>query len=145
MENYNNRFNVLLVEDNPADVELTKEAFKQCQSSAVIQAMSSGIEALNYLRNVQENLPDAILLDLNLPSWDGKSFLRELKTDGNLRKIPVIVLTTSDTSKDVRESYSLYANSYIVKPLDVDIYFEKIKHLDAFWFRTALLPTKVQM
>lgn len=105
--------------------------------------MSNGVDAFNYLRSNQDALPALILLDLNLPHWDGKSLLREIKADKVLRKIPVIVLTTSNSNEDVMESYGLHANCYVVKPLDIDEFFQKIKHIEAFWLDTALLPTMV--
>lgn len=143
MENYSGSFSVLVVEDNPGDVELTREAFKQCFAEVHIQVASSAMEALHLLRSNVNVLPDLILLDLNLPGWGGKSLLKEIKSDGRLRKIPVIVLSNSSASDDVVESYSLNANCYIVKPLDIDIFFEKIKQIEAFWFHTALLPGTV--
>jgi CheY-like chemotaxis protein len=135
--------NILLVEDNPADVELTKEAFKQCQLPAHILVKPNGMEALEYLRTHLHNLPNLILLDLNLPRWDGKSLLRAIKSDRALRRIPVIVLTTSNAEQDVLESYDLHANCYIVKSLDIDHFFEKIRCLETFWLDTVLLPSRV--
>lgn len=140
MENFQSLFNVLLIEDNPADVELTEEAFERCDSSINLHAVSSGIEALDYLRDEKHVLPDLIMLDLNLPGWDGKSLLREIKQDSRLRKVPVIILSTSSADSDVLESYSLYANCYIVKPLDIDSFFEKVKTIEKFWLNTVLLP-----
>ncbi|MDX1940444.1 MAG: response regulator [Saprospiraceae bacterium] len=143
MENYRGFYNILLVEDNPADVELTMEAFSRCQSSVNMTVMPSGIEALNHLHKDDEELPDLILLDLNLPGWDGKSFLKEIKQDSRLRKIPVIILSTSNSNNDVEESYSLNANCYITKPLDVHLFFEKIRCIEAFWLNTVALPSTV--
>lgn len=140
MEKKRGPFNVLLIEDNPADVELTLEAFSQCRSDVCIDVMPSGIEALNRLQEQKEELPDLILLDLNLPGWDGKSFLKEIKSDNRLKRIPVIILSTSNADSDVAESYSLNANCYVVKPLDIDLFFEKIKRIEAFWLHTVLLP-----
>ncbi len=140
MEKKRGPFNILLVEDNPADVELTLEAFSQCHSDVRIAVMPSGIEALNRLREQERQLPDLILLDLNLPGWDGKSFLKEIKSDNRLKRIPVIILSTSNADSDVAESYRLNANCYVVKPLDIDLFFEKIKRIEAFWLDTVLLP-----
>lgn len=140
MEKKRGPFNVLLIEDNPADVELTLEAFSQCRSDVCIDVMPSGIEALNRLQEQKEELPDLILLDLNLPGWDGKSFLKEIKSDNRLKRIPVIILSTSNAESDVAESYSLNANCYVVKPLDIDLFFEKIKRIEVFWLDTVLLP-----
>lgn len=143
MENYKSPVNILLVEDSAADVALTQEAFKQWQTPVRLIIMSNGLEALSYLRNTQNSPPALILLDLNLPHWSGKGLLREIKGDGALKKIPVIILTTSNSNEDVMESYGLHANSYVVKPLDIDQFFQKIKHIEAFWLGTALLPTMV--
>jgi len=142
VENYKNRVNILLVEDNLANVELTREAFERCVTPVRMEVMHNGMDALHYLRNVPDSLPDMILLDLNLPHWNGISFLKEIKSDHTLKRIPVIVLTTSSAEKDVTESYNLHANCYIVKPIDIDHFFEKIKHLEVFWFDTVLLPTR---
>lgn len=141
MEYYKRPVTILLVEDNAADIALTREAFKFWQTPVHLVTMPNGMDALHYLRNTAEELPAFILLDLNLPGWHGKGFLREIKTDRVLKKIPVIVLTTSTASNDVMESYGLHANSYVVKPLDIDEFFQKIKHIEAFWLDTALLPT----
>lgn len=143
MEHYKRPVNILLVEDNPADAALTLEAFKQCQSRAHIIVLPNGLEALYYLRSETNKQPDLILLDLNLPRWDGKSLLQEIKSDTVLKKIPVVVLTTSDAKNDVMECYGLHANSYVVKSLDIDQYFKKIKEIDMFWMDTALLPSMV--
>lgn len=143
MEYYKIPINILLVEDSPADVALTLEAFKQCNYPAHILVKDNAMEALDYLRASDTNLPDLILLDLNLPRWDGKSLLREIKSDQALKRIPVIVLTTSNSEQDVVESYDLHANCYIVKSLDIDQFFKKIKGIETFWLDTALLPSMV--
>lgn len=143
MENFKNSINILLVEDNPADAELALEAFKQWQLFLNVQIKQNAMEALHYLRTQAAKLPDLILLDLNLPRWDGKSLLKEIKFDQTLKKIPVIVLTTSDAKQDVEECYNLHANGYIVKSLDIDQYFKKIKGIETFWINTALLPSMV--
>lgn len=143
VEHYKIPINILLVEDNPADVVLTTEAVKQFEFPARIVVKNNGMEAWDHLRASPGNLPDLILLDLNLPRWDGKSLLRELKSDASLKRIPVIVLTTSNSEQDVVESYDLHANCYIVKSLDIDQFFKKIKGIETFWLNTALLPSMV--
>lgn len=143
MEHYKIPINILLVEDNPADVALTMEAFKQCQFPTHILVKDNGMEALDHLHKLTNSLPDLILLDLNLPRWDGKSLLKEIKSDARLKRIPVIVLTTSNSEQDVLESYNLHANCYIVKSLDIDQFFKKIKGIETFWLNTALLPSMV--
>lgn len=140
MEKNRGSFNILLIEDNPADVELTMEAFSRCQTNVNINVMSNCIDALHLLHESTRALPDLILLDLNLPGWDGKGFLKEVKSDNRLKKIPVIILSTSNADNDVAESYRLNANCYVVKPLDIDQFFEKIKRIEAFWLDTVLLP-----
>lgn len=139
MKNVKTHYRILLVEDNPADVQLTVEAFKECKSSVQLEAISSAFEALAFLK-MGEKLPDLILLDLNLPGWDGKKFLREIKSDEKLKGIPIIVLTTSNNYQDVKDSYELQASCYIVKPIDIDHFFEVVKRIEEFWLTTALLP-----
>ncbi|MFN7120133.1 MAG: response regulator [Saprospiraceae bacterium] len=143
MEHYKSPVNILLVEDNPADAALTLEAFKQCRSHANITVLPNGMEALYYLRSSTIKLPDLILLDLNLPRWDGKNLLQEIKSDAVLKRIPVVVLTSSNARNDVMECYGLHANCYVVKSLDVDQYFENIRDIEKFWLDTALLPSMV--
>ena len=143
MEYYKIPINILLIEDSPADVALTMEAFKQCHNPVHILVKDNAMEALDYLRASDTNLPDLILLDLNLPRWDGKSLLREIKSDQSLKRIPVIILTTSNSEQDVVESYDLHANCYIVKPLDIDQFFKRIKGIETFWLETALLPSMI--
>lgn len=143
MEKYKGSIDILLIEDNPADAALTIEAFKHCQYQINILVQPNGMEALNYLHNQATKLPDLILLDLNLPRWDGKSLLKEIKSNNILKKIPVVVLTTSQAERDVIDCYNLHANCYIVKSLDIDQYFKKIKGIETFWFDTALLPGMV--
>lgn len=139
MEHSQSFVTILLVEDNAADVELTREAFRYCRTPVQLISIPNAMDALNYLRGMPQNSPALILLDLNLPCWDGKKFLKEIKADNGLKKIPVIVITTSSAHEDVIECYNLHANSYIVKPIDIEQYFQKIKNLEAFWLDTALL------
>ncbi len=140
MENYRGPFNILLVEDNPADIELTREALGQCRAKINLHVVSNGMEAYQYLQDVAPALPDLVLMDLNLPVWDGKSLLKKIKSDSQLRSVPIVVMSTSSNHNDVMESYHLQANCYIVKPLDVDQFFEKIRYIENFWFNTVLLP-----
>lgn len=139
MKNVKTHYRILLVEDNPADVQLTMEAFKECKSSVQLEAMPDAIQALAFLKT-SETLPDLILLDLNLPGWDGKKLLREIKSAEKLKRIPIIILTTSNNYQDVKDSYDLQANCYIVKPIDIDHFFEVVKRIEEFWLTTALLP-----
>ena len=115
---------ILLVEDNPGDVRLTQEALGEAKVRNNLAVARDGVEALSYLRREppfqDATRPDLILLDLNLPRKDGREVLSEIKADPTLRRLPVVVLTTSSAEKDVLESYNLYANCYITKPVDLD-------------------------
>lgn len=137
---------ILLVEDNPGDVLLTKTAFEQAKISHNISAVEDGEQALDYLnkRDGYENAtrPDLILLDLNMPKKDGREVLAEIKKDENLKRIPVIVLTSSQAEQDVSKSYDLHANSYISKPVDLKKFSEIISAIESFWFSVSVLPPK---
>ena len=134
---------VLLVEDNPGDVRLTMEAFKEGKIRNHLSVVSDGVEALAFLRredpyaNVPR--PDIILLDLNLPKKDGRDVLAEIKGDGDLKRIPVVVLTTSDADKDVLRIYDLHANCYITKPVDFAQFVTVVKTIEDFWFNVVEL------
>ncbi|MDQ2050061.1 response regulator [Natronolimnohabitans sp. A-GB9] len=135
---------ILLVEDNPGDVRLTKEAFKQGRIENDLHVVSDGNEALAFLyqRGEYEDAPrpDLILLDLNLPRKDGEDVLEELKGDSELRSIPVIVLTSSRAEEDVVKSYELHANAYLTKPVDPDDFIETVRAFEKFWFSVVRLP-----
>jgi two-component system, chemotaxis family, response regulator Rcp1 len=137
--------NILLIEDNPGDVRLAQEAFKEGRLEVNLDVVMDGIEALLFLNNKppyqDSNRPDLILLDLNLPKKDGREVLGEIKEDINLRRIPVVILTTSNAEQDVIHSYNLHVNCYINKPVDFDRFFEIIKKIEDFWLNTAILPT----
>lgn len=131
---------VLLVEDNPGDVRLTQEAFHEARVPAKLSVVMDGQEALNFLEQNILSPPDLILLDLNLPKWSGKEVLQRIKNHPDLKKIPVLILTTSKSEQDVLESYQLSANSYLLKPMDFDHFLEMVDKINAFWFQTAILP-----
>ena len=135
---------ILLVEDSPGDVRLTQEAFHDAQVNSNLHVVNDGIQALKYLRKEDEYRkvprPDIILLDLNLPKKDGREVLAEVKEDNDLRRIPVVVLTTSDDEKDILTSYNLHANCYITKPVDLEHFNHIIKTIEGFWFQTVKLP-----
>lgn len=135
---------ILLVEDNPDDVDLTIEAFKESGSRSHLHVVEDGVEALAFLRrrgaHRQAPRPALILLDLNLPRKSGHEVLREIKTDPDLRRIPVVVLTTSAADTDVARSYQLAANCYITKPLDLDAFLSVVRLVDRFWLDIATLP-----
>jgi chemotaxis family two-component system response regulator Rcp1 len=138
---------ILLIEDNPADVMLTIEAFKECTEKHDVKTVKDGIEALKYLYNQDEYLnalkPDLILLDLNLPRKDGREVLSVIKSDEYLRDIPVLVLSTSKNEEDIINCYKLKANSYITKPVDLDQFINIVKSIEKFWFSIVKLPKYV--
>jgi chemotaxis family two-component system response regulator Rcp1 len=135
---------VLLVEDDPGDVMIAQEALKASRLTSTLTVVPDGVEAIKYLR--RENgyadapRPDLILLDLNLPRKSGHEVLAEVKADPALRKIPVVVLTTSGAAEDVLRSYDLHANVFVTKPVDFDHFTEVIKQIDDFFLTVAQLP-----
>lgn len=135
---------ILLVEDNPGDVRLTKEAFKERKIRNNLHVVWDGKEALDFLkkRNGYGSAvrPDIILLDLNLPKLDGREVLMKIKNDHSLRRIPVVILTTSDNEKDVFDSYNRHANCYITKPVELEQFEDVVTTIERFWFSTARLP-----
>jgi CheY-like chemotaxis protein len=137
---------VLLVEDNPGDVRLTMEALKEGKLTNRVSVAGDGVEALAFLRNEGKYAgvarPDIILLDLNLPKKDGREVLREIKKDKELRRIPVVVLTTSAAEQDILKAYDLHANCYINKPVDFEHFMKVVKLVDDFWFSVVLLPSR---
>lgn len=136
---------ILLVEDNEGDIELTKEAFDDAKFRNNLHVAEDGDEALDYLfkRNdyVDAVTPDIILLDLNLPGTDGREVLEKIKEDKLLRRIPVIVLTSSKADKDIIESYDLHANCYIVKPVNAIKFMDVVQHVENFWVDIVCLPS----
>jgi chemotaxis family two-component system response regulator Rcp1 len=140
-----NPIEVLLVEDSPADVRLTKEALKEEKLHITLQVVNDGVEAMEYLRQqgkyAQAVRPDLILLDLNLPKKDGREVLKEIKGDEGLRSIPVVVLTTSKSEVDIIKAYDLHANCYITKPLDLNQFSMVVKSIENFWLTIVKLPS----
>lgn len=135
---------ILLVEDNPGDVRLTREALKEGKVHNTLHLAPDGVEALAFLRRegkyAEATRPDLIFLDLNLPKKDGREVLAEIKTDADLRRIPVVVLTTSQAEQDVLKSYNLHANCYITKPVDLEQFIKVVKSVDCFWLSIVKLP-----
>lgn len=135
---------ILLVEDNIGDVELTREAFREGKIERHLNVVGDGEDALAYLRRegryAGATRPDIILLDLNLPRMDGREVLAVVKADAALREIPIVVLTTSRAEQDVRTSYALHANCYIAKPIDLDQFTAVVQSIDEFWLTIARLP-----
>lgn len=140
--------NILLIEDNPGDVRLTQEAFKEGRLSINLDITMDGVEAIKYLRKqekyAQAVTPDLILLDLNLPKRDGREVLKEIKMDSDLKRIPVVILTTSNAEQDILKSYNLHVNCYINKPVDFDKFFDIIQKIEDFWLTTAILPSMIR-
>jgi CheY-like chemotaxis protein len=133
---------ILLVEDNPADVRLTREALRDSRMPSRLHVARDGVQAMTFLRealSAKSGTPDLMLLDLNLPKKDGRDVLREVKADRALEHIPVVVLTTSSAEQDVQQSYLLRANAFITKPADLDRFFEVVRAIEAFWLETATL------
>ena len=135
---------VLLVEDNPGDVRLTREAFATATVETELHVVSDGVSAIEFLEQREEYAdavrPDIVLLDLNLPRKNGDAVLAELRNDPEIAKIPVIVLTSSEAAEDVCQSYELDANAYLTKPVSPDSFDEAIQSVTDFWFSTATLP-----
>ena len=135
---------VLLVEDNPGDVRLTREAFKDAKVHLEMHVVNDGVEAIDFLNRRGEYAdsprPDLILLDLNLPRKDGRDVLAEVKADTSLKSIPVVILTTSASDVDIESSYLLHANCYISKPVDLEGFLTVVRSIDNFWFSVVKLP-----
>lgn len=140
--------NILLIEDNPGDVRLTQEAFKEGRMTINMDVVMDGVEAIKFLKKehpyTDSIVPDLILLDLNLPKRDGREVLEEIKSDPNLKRIPVVILTTSNAEQDILKSYNLHVNCYINKPVDFDKFFDIIQKIEDFWLSTAILPTMIR-
>lgn len=137
---------ILLVEDNPADVGLVEEAFREGKLLCDLHVVEDGVQALEFLRHQGAHgdspTPDLVLLDLNLPKKDGREVLEDMKNDPALSQIPVIVLTTSDDEGDVLKAYGLHANCYLTKPVEIDDFLLKIRAMGEFWLTFARLPNQ---
>ena len=142
-----NSANILLVEDNPGDVRLTKEAFKEAKVNNNLHIVSDGVEAMDFLRRkgkyIEAPRPDIILLDLNMPKKNGREVLAEIKADPDLMAIPVLVLTISQAEEDILKSYNLHANCYIQKPVDINKFIDVVKSIEGFWLTIVKLPSGV--
>ncbi len=137
---------VLLVEDNPGDVRLTLEAFKENKLYSNMYVVGDGIEALAFLRQegkyANAPRPGLILLDLNLPKKDGREVLAEIKGDPDLKRIPVVILTTSAAEEDILRTYNLHANCYVTKPVDLDQFIKIVRSIEDFWLTIVNLPSE---
>ena len=136
---------ILLVEDNPGDVRLTREALKEAKVRNSLSVASDGVEAMAFLR--REGIysmaprPDIVLLDLNLPKKDGRQVLTEVKADPELRRIPVVILTTSKAEEDIIKTYDLHANCFVTKPVDFDQFVKVVQSIEQFWLFIVTLPS----
>ncbi len=143
-ENDNQAIEILLVEDNPGDVRLIIEAMIEAKLDNRFHIVEDGVEAMQFLRHEgrfgDAPRPDLILLDLNLPKKDGRAVLAEVKADPALKRIPVVVLTTSRAEEDVLRAYDLHANCYITKPVDMEQFMKVVAQIDDFWVRVVTLP-----
>ena len=137
---------VLLVEDDPGDVLMTREALEENKVANHLAVVSDGATAMLYLRKEGEYVdaptPDLVLLDLNLPRMDGREVLAAMKSDETLRRIPVVVLTTSEAEEDVLRSYSLHANAYVTKPVDFERFIDVVRQIDEFFLTVVRLPQR---
>ena len=137
---------ILLVEDNPGDIRLLQEAFAETKLRNNLSIVTNGMEAMAFLRRDppydDAPSPDLILLDLNLPGMDGRAVLELLKSDADLCRIPVAVLTTSGAEEDIERAYALHANCYIRKPLNIECFLDVVRSINHFWFTVVTLPPK---
>jgi chemotaxis family two-component system response regulator Rcp1 len=135
---------ILLVEDNPGDARLAKEALKDAKVLNTMNWVQDGVEAMDYLRKEGKYSkalrPDLILLDLNMPRKDGREVLKEIKEDTALRRIPVVILTVSKAEEDIVKSYNLHANAFVTKPVDLTQFLEVVKGIENFWLTIVELP-----
>lgn len=139
-----NPIEILLVEDNPGDVDLARNALENSKIRNILHAVSNGEEAMAFLRCQGEyanaSRPDLVLLDLNLPRKDGREVLAEIKSDDDLKRIPVVIMTSSRDEEDILKSYNLHANCYITKPMDLNQFIKVVKSIEDFWFTIVKLP-----
>jgi CheY-like chemotaxis protein len=138
---------VLLVEDDPGDELMTREAFEDNKIGNTLHVVRDGEEALDFLyrrgRHTEAPRPDLILLDLNLPKYDGRQVLEQIKSDADLTDIPVVVLTTSAAEEDILRSYKLHANAYVTKPVDLDQFIAAVRRIDDFFVQVVRLPRRL--
>ena len=137
---------ILLVEDSPADILITREAFQDARLMNTIHVVEDGIQALEFLRRegnyASAPRPDLILLDLNLPRKNGREVLAEIKETAEFKSIPVVVLTTSNADEDILKAYDLHANCYVIKPVGFDNFLKAVQSIENFWFSVVVLPTE---
>lgn len=140
----NKAITILMAEDNATDVMLTKEALAHAKVLNTLHVVEDGIEALDFLhrrgKHAKAPQPDLILLDLNMPRKNGQEVLAEIKATDRLKQIPVVILTTSKAEEDVVKAYGLYANCYVIKPVDFDVFADVVRSIQEFWFSVVTLP-----
>ena len=141
----NKPITILMVEDNATDVMITKEALAHAKLLNTLHVVNDGMEAMDFLHRrgkyPKAPHPDLILLDLNMPRKNGQEVLAEIKADERLKHIPVVILTTSKAEEDVLKAYGLYANCYVVKPVDFDVFADVVRSIEQFWFSVVRLPS----
>lgn len=146
MKNAGRQIEILLAEDNEGDIFLTRKAFEKAKIVNNLHIAKDGEVAMEMLRKSGNYSatprPDLVLLDINMPKIDGKQVLQEMKNDEDLRRIPVVILTSSSAEQDVLKSYNLHANSYIIKPLDLNKFYDVVSVIENFWFSVVVLPDK---
>ena len=142
----NKNIEILLVEDDPGDVDLTQEVLEEAKVMLNLNVVEDGVKAMEYLRKEGEYAgavrPDLVLLDLNMPRKNGREVLAEMKSDEHLKRIPVVILTTSDSERDIMETYGLGANCYVTKPVGLDQFADIVKYIEGFWLTVVKLPPK---
>jgi CheY-like chemotaxis protein len=135
---------ILLAEDNPGDAKLTRKALEQGKVINNLHVVTDGVDAMAYLRQEGEYAdkprPDLVLLDLNMPRKDGREVLQDIKSDEDLRRIPVVVMTSSEAEEDIVQSYDLHANAYVTKPIDFDGFLDVVGSLEDFWLSVVKMP-----
>ncbi|WP_436928864.1 response regulator [Halosimplex halobium] len=144
MNDHGEPVEILLAEDNPGDVTLTRKALERGNISNNLHVVNDGVEALAFLRQegeyADEPRPDLVLLDLNMPRKDGRDVLEEIKTDDDLRRIPIVVMTSSEAEEDIVQSYDLHANAYLTKPIDFDGFLDIVERIEDFWLTVVRMP-----
>jgi len=143
-ETLNGGIQILLVEDNPGDVDLAKEALEQFKTPHTLRVASDGTQALEFLFESEggTGVPDLILLDLNLPKTDGREVLAIIKKDERLGSIPVIILSSSNAERDMRQAYQLHANCFLTKPTEIGVFFAMFEEIERFWLQLVKLPPR---
>jgi two-component system, chemotaxis family, response regulator Rcp1 len=144
-ETLNGGIQILLVEDNPGDVDLAKEALEQFQTPHTLRVASDGTQALEFLFDSEggTGVPDLILLDLNLPKTDGREVLAIIKKDERLGSIPVIILSSSNAERDMAQAYQLHANCFLTKPTEIGVFFAMFEEIERFWLQLVKLPPRL--